>query len=399
MTRLVTSAVALAILVLAQLSYAEDEPAAAGKAQSEIEGYLRLAAAATARGNIEVAETFYQHLLSVDAPEATKRPALVRMADFYQDRHDLAKAIAVLEQIHETAPDDPGASALLLRLGRLYREAGSYKLALARFYSVLNSALKINEPTLKEYRDLTLQAQMEIAETYFVRADYAQANKFYNLLGKLELAREDKATAAFRSAYCSYLLDDKPGAEKAAKGFLKDYSETKYAPECHYLLARTLKALNRPEEATEEVLALLRTEKKLAETNEANWAYWQQKAGNQLANEFYLQGDLARAVVIYQALARLNNSPDWLWPVVYQMGLCFERMRLPERAKEAYAFVVNESKKPSEGQEGQTALEEIVKMAGWRNEQLTWQGTTESSLQALIGNPLAPEEFKTTSLP
>ena len=42
------------------------------------------------------------------------------------------------------------------------------------------------------------------------------------------------------------------------------------------------------------------------------------------------------ALTIYQTLARLNEDADWQWPVIYQMGLCFERLRLSSRAAEAY---------------------------------------------------------------
>ncbi len=365
--------------------------------QSEIDGYRRLAGDAIARGNLELAETFYQHLLSIDAPDAMKEPALLQMADLYEKQHAFAQTITVLEAVREIAPDDPKMPEFLLRLGGLYRDAGAYQSAISRYYSVINSALKISEPTMQRYRDWTQQAQFEIAETYFAAGDYAQANKFFTLLGKLELTPADKARALFRSAYCLYLLDDKAGAEKSARRFLQDYSETKFAPECRYLLARTLKSLNRPQEALDEVLALLRVEKGGAEKDPQTWAYWQEKAGNQIANDFYLQGDFERAITIYQALARLNNSPDWLWPVIYQMGLCFERLQLPARAQEAYAFIADESKKRKAG--STDALQQLVKMATWRSGQLDWKKETEGRLQTLLGAPDVPEEIKVSATP
>ncbi|HEX4666327.1 MAG TPA: tetratricopeptide repeat protein [Chthoniobacterales bacterium] len=371
--------------------------APANGVQSEIDGYRRLAGDAIARGNLELAETFYQRLLSIDAPDATKLAALYQMADLYEKNRAFAQTITVLEAIRDIPPDDTKMPELLLRLGGLYREVGAYQTAISRYYSVLNSALKISEPTMQRYKDWTQQAQFEIAETYFAYGDYVHANKFFTLLGKLELAPADKARALFRSAYCLYLLDNKAGAEESARRFLQDYSDTKYAPECRYLLARTLKSLNRPQEALDEVLALLLAEKSGAEKDPKAWIYWQEKAGNQIANDFYLQGDFARAITIYQALARLNNSPAWLWPVIYQMGLCFERLELPGRAQEAYSFITDESKKRKAG--STDALDQLVNMATWRSGQLDWKKETEGRLQMLLGGPDIPPAINVSATP
>jgi hypothetical protein len=88
----------------------------------------------------------------------------------------------------------------------------------------------------------------------------------------------------------------------------------------------------------------------------------------------------------------LNNSPDWLWPVIYQMGLCFERLQLPARAQEAYGFITTESKKQKSG--STDALQQLVKMAAWRGGQLDWRKETEGRIQALLGGPDIPEDVK-----
>jgi hypothetical protein len=147
----------------------------------------------------------------------------------------------------------------------------------------------------------------------------------------------------------------------------------------------------------DEVLNLLRTEKKSEKQDPVIWTYWQEKAGNQVANDFYLHGDFGRAINVYQALAKLNNSPDWLWPVIYQMGLCFERLELPERAEQAYGFIADESKKRKAP--ASDALTQIVKMAGWRSQHLGWNGQTEERLESLLGGPVAPTETKLSSTP
>lgn len=371
--------------------------ASAPAAQSEADGYLRLASEAVTRGDLEVAETFYQRLLSLEIPNAKKQAALLQMADVYEKQHAVAKAITVLEAICELATDDQQMPEFLIRLGDLYRDSGATQTAISRYYSVLNSTLKSSRPGLAQSKDWTQQAQFRIAETYFATGDYNQANKLFTQVGKLDLSKEDKARALFRSTYCLYLLDDKAGAEASARMFLRDFADSKFAPECHYLLARTLQSLNRSQEAMDEVLGLLRTEKATAEQDPKTWAYWQEKAGNQVANEFYLRGDFERAVNVCQALAKLDNSPDWLWPVIYQMGLCFERLQLPNRALEAYAFITDEANKHQGGLTD--ALDQVVKMATWRTDQLGWKTKTEARLQSLLGGPALPDDVKVSETP
>jgi hypothetical protein len=139
----------------------------------------------------------------------------------------------------------------------------------------------------------------------------------------------------------------------------------------------------------DEVINLLRTEKATAEQDPKTWAYWQEKAGNQIANDFYLRGDFERAITVFQTLAKLNSSPDWLWPVIYQMGLCFERLQLPARAQEAYAFITDEATKHKGGLTN--ALDQIVKMAAWRTNQVGWKTKTEERLESLLGPDLATD--------
>src|SRR5690606_38282313 len=99
----------------------------------------------------------------------------------------------------------------------------------------------------------------------------------------------------------------------------------------------------KPQEALETVMTLLKEEDARKEKNPDKWIYWQKKTGNEFANGFYEQGEFMSALTIYQKLATLSKDPDWQWPVIYQMGLCFERLRLARRAAEAYKFIIDES--------------------------------------------------------
>ena len=106
--------------------------------------------------------------------------------------------------------------------------------------------------------------------------------------------------------------------------------------ETSYYLASSLKKLGRGREAFEVVVDLLRSQLSNDPDDLAQSAYWKRRAGNELANEFYQQGEYLSALSIYQSLARISDDPEWRWPAVYQIGLCFEHLELPERALEAY---------------------------------------------------------------
>ncbi|MDE0820781.1 MAG: hypothetical protein OSA95_06650, partial [Opitutales bacterium] len=56
------------------------------------------------------------------------------------------------------------------------------------------------------------------------------------------------------------------------------------------------------------------------------WIRWQKKAGNQLANEHFEEGETLNAIEIYQKMIILDSTPKWQAPIVYQLGLCFERL-------------------------------------------------------------------------
>ncbi len=368
-------------------------------ARAEITGFLNLAKSALDRNNPALAETFYERMLNVEAPDLEKRDGLLQFAAYFEQKKSCPKAIAIYEQFSRMFPRDPQAYQILLKLGGLYRDSGAYQLAINRYYSVLNSVLKVQKENLATYKTATLKAQFEIADTYFLMGDYAQAAKYFKLIKVLDLNSEDKARVHFKSLYCQFLLGDFPNSIVSAQAFVREFPDDKKLAESRFILATSLKSTNKPKEALEQVLELLRNQKPKQDQDPETWAYWQKKTGNEFANQFYQQGDFISALTIYQSLARLNNDPEWQWPVVYQMALCFERMRLPPRAIEAYKFIVDESKKPERAGKLTPALTSLSEMARWHIDQLNWQQTTESQLQSLLGAPELPEPLHASTIP
>jgi hypothetical protein len=257
---------------------------------------------------------------------------------------------------------------------------------------VLNSALRVDEAEFRKYQDFSKEAQFEIAETFVTSGDYKQAARTYILLDRLDLSPDQKSYAEFQGVYCGFLSGDYAGTLTSAKRFLEGNAATQYAPQCHYILSVALKQTGQAQMAADETLALLRMEKKVEKSDQATWSYWQRKTGNQIANGFYQEGDFLRALNVYQAMAKLSDEPDWQWPVIYQVALCFERVRMPDRAGEAYHYILDEAKKlQATGKPLDEDLTELTHMADWRSQHLQWQEGAEAQLNDLLG-PRAPAD-------
>jgi tetratricopeptide (TPR) repeat protein len=367
------------------------ETSADAETLGEIAGYTKLATKAVDEDKWQLADHFLGLIVNLPGPITDKKKALTDIGALYEKKRSFSKAIAIYEKMISVYPGESDTPELIFKVALLYREAGAYQRSINRFYSVLNSALQANGKGIGTSRNLTQRAQTEIADTYFLEGDYAQAGKFYGLLGRLDLEPAEKARVLFKSAHCHFVLGHHDRAIVAAQTFLAEFPEDASAPEGRYILANAFRSQKRPKEAFAAVLTLLRAEQAKRTQAPEKWVFWQKKTGNEFANDFYQQGDFTSALTIYQTLAQLNDTPEWQWPVVYQMGLCFERLRLVDRAAEAYKFIIDESKKPERaGKSLPENCASLVKMATWRGEQLAWQHTTETQLSHLLGKPLAP---------
>jgi len=352
----------------------------------EIKAFCDKARAAIKKGDFEVAQGLLESLVAVDLPSSEKKVALQEVATVYEEKGDLTKPIAIYEKLCVVLDADADVPAWLLKLGQLYRDAGAYQMAISRYYGVIQLGMKMGSSDFTRYQGLTRQAQREVANTYFMKGDFEQAQKFYNMALRSDLPKEERAVAMFRSSHCTFMRNDMNGAVNALERFLKDFSRHASAAEARYMLATAYKNLGRPQDAYDTVIELLREAKGKAEADPKSWAFWQKKAGNEFANDYYQRGDFVNAVTIYQALAALETSPEWRWPVVYQMGLCFERLRLEPRAVECYKYIVAENTKPEfRWKKMPQSVGNLVKMAAWRVEQLAWEGVTSKQLRSTAG--------------
>jgi TolA-binding protein len=371
-----------------------DALSSAGKRADEIRGTLSFGGRLTERADYDGAEIAFRQVLNAkDASPAAIKLALLGLAHMHRKQGALIKAVAIYEKYLKDYPGDDLAPDALLELGRSLREMGAYTTAIARFYSVINSTLKLPAGGFTHYQQLAKTAQFEIAETHFQAGEYTEASKFFSRLRLLDLAPADRAHAHFMAAYSLYLEGSMDETVTMLTSYLEQWPDDDNVPEARYMLATSLRKLNRPQEAFAATLVLLRTEKARVSTNPKRWAYWQRRTGNQLANDFFENGDIINAQAIYRGLSAISDDPAWQLPVTYQLALCYERLGEVEQARDAYKKIVD-----GVGPNSPSSFLELKRLAVWRTGELDWRQNIGRQVTALMdtntGHLAAPEPPK-----
>lgn len=374
--------------------YRDTEAAAAHAKEitaNEINSFLRIGNAKTASGDYDSAEIAYRQVLAARATPTQDRDALLGLARLYRRKNQLTRAAAVYEKLLKEWPADTSLPIVYLELGRVHRALGAYKLAISRFYSVINSTMKLPEEGQDLYRQLARTAQFEVAETYFLDGQYEESARFFSRLKRLDLTPADQARAHFKSAYALKMAGDLEGTVASLRSFLEQFPGDENAPEARYLLSTSLRRLNRNQESLVAALELLKEEHSRTSGDPKRWEYWQRKTGNQLANEFYEQGDASSALTIYLSLAKLSDDPSWRLPIYYQVALCYERLRTQEKAREYLQIVVNQAKAPAPALKDTAEMGELARMASWRLQHLDWESGVDRQLDTFFQTSDSPK--------
>lgn len=307
---------------------------------------------------------------------------------------NLVKATSVYEKFVGLFEHDELIPFVDLQLGRLYRKMGAMDLSLNRFYDVINSSLNIRPANIPAYKDAVREAKKEIAENYFITGNYHKAIDYFSRLQLVELDSDERQEAVFKAAYSYYMVEDYLPARQQLEQLLQDFPESILAPESHYLLANIYTLQHQPQQAVDAVLTLLEHPGVKSPQDERIWLYWQKKAANELANEFYEQGDFVSALRIYQAMWDLDVTPAWRAPVMYQIGLTFAHLEAPQKAIEAFDVVVkgdfwDQNKEPKAFAEynGQALGEDVTtlqELARWHAQHIMWDIKSSSRIQRLL---------------
>lgn len=322
------------------------------------------------------AEKILVALLATTAPAAIHRTALLELALLAEEARQFAKAQQILAQFHKQFPDDPAGPEVLLRQGLAYRELGANVMALSKFYAVMSTALNLKLEGFERYQRVVLRAQTEIAETYFLQGKLEEAADFFTRLLQLEDPDLDKQHVRFKLILALSYLARHTDVAIQARTFIERHPQAGEMPEVRFLLADALKKLGRTREAMQEVMTLLGSQQGTAANQPENWIYWQQRTGNDIANQLYTEGDHLNALQIYQSLAGLSEAPAWQLPVLYQVGLVYERLLQPQLAAEAYGKITARAKDFGTNTPA-PSLVAVMDMARWRKDRLQWQTNAE----------------------
>jgi tetratricopeptide (TPR) repeat protein len=329
-------------------------------------------------------------ILKSNAPPALQRQALFELALVTQDNEQPARAQQIWSQYLHLYPEDPSVPDVLLRQGLLYRKMGVDAFAVAKFYAVMSSALKLKLENLAYYKKLVVQAQTEIADTYYLDAKYEEAADFFNRIlksGDGEANREQLEWKLIRSL--SYLTNHTDTIGKA-QSFLTRFPKSSDVPEVRFLLASALQKLGRNPDAMQQVLLLLQSQQENAGKDPEAWAYWQRRAGNEIANQLYKEGDFADALQIYISLAELDKSPDWQVPVCYQAGMAYEQLQQWQKATDTYSAILDRQKELTAANTT-PMLASLLEMARWRKDYIAWmQKAKWNDLALLLPQPASP---------
>lgn len=342
--------------------------------------------------NVGAITAFYQ-VLQAHVPPETEVAALVGLSSAYKAAGERTRAVAILERLIKDHPGAPETARALLDAGRLHRSLGADRLALSRFYAVLQATLRIPDPTWAElYRQLARTAQYEIAETHLRAGRYDEAERYFTRFSLLELAPADRARGAFKVIEARAAAGHNEAVIAGVNEFIDQYPKDEHVPAALHHAATALRELGRADDALGYTLRLLQGTQEQLAANPAAWAYWQRRTGNELANTFFQRGEFANARQIYDTLAALDPAPEWNLPASYQSALCRERLGMTPEALTIYRDIVART-----ATDAPQSLREIGQMAAWRITHLETIDRERSDIRQLISS--LPPESATASQP
>jgi tetratricopeptide (TPR) repeat protein len=324
------------------------------------------------------AESLLTGLMSDPSPEWIQQSALLELAALAEDAHELSRAQQIYAQFLGKWPNDLRRPEVLLQQGLLFRRMGLNDLALTKLYGVMTSALVLKNDQLDYYARLVLRAQTEIAETQYELGKYPDAAEFFSRLLKLNNPAINTAQVLFKLTRCHAASGQYTDVVSEAQEFLTRYPGASEQAEVRFHLAQALKELGRSHESLQQVLRLLQEQRTHTREHPEIWTYWQQRAGNLIANQLYGEGDYAKALEIYLNLAQLDASPQWRLPVQYQIGMTHERLWQLQKAADIYQDILTREKEL--GADAPPHLKSLFEMARWRLSFIQWQSQAETAL-------------------
>jgi tetratricopeptide (TPR) repeat protein len=204
-----------------------------------------------------------------------------------------------------------------------------------------------------------MMAQSAIADTCADLGRHAEAAELYGRM--LQTKSEELEVETVRIKQLRSLRESAADGilERQAMGFLDDFPDSDYIPEARYFLAHSLKQQKKRDAALEQFQLLLEAVELAPPDRLTRWMPWKLRVGNELANQFYLEGDYLSSVSLYRALARSNADGQTRQAFQYQVGLCEERLGQVEDAIKTYQQIVDAPITPSVGSNTNTTANAV----------------------------------------
>jgi len=275
-----------------------------------------------------------------DSPVEIKRECMKHLAQFALDGSYYSKAQQIYSQLVSRYPLHPDTPAVLYRQGILYRRVGATELALSKFHAVMSTVISLPEKDISAYKDLVLLAQTEIADTYLMAGQFDKASDFFRRVLKLADTHLNEAHIRLKLIKSLFELKDWHGVITEGNLCLEKVALASQVAEVRFLMTEAYKKLGMHREAIQQTIDLLNSEQARSGSDPSNWAYWQKRTGNKLANELYEQGDYVNALLIYESLYKLPGNDEWRSQALYQIGLIYERMYQPDQASGVYSQIL-----------------------------------------------------------
>lgn len=307
---------------------------------------------------------------------------MLELAGVAVDKGKYSKAQTIYSEIARKFPKDPMLPQVLLIQGRLYRDMGMPEMAVTKFFSVTSVSLNLNMDRLDYYRSIVLRAQTEIADTYYLQGKYTDSVGYFKKLLTLDNIDGERPQFMFKLLKSYVGLGNALDTIATGQLFVSAFTNSVELPEVRYMIAQACRKLNRKDDAMRQVFLLLESQEANISKYPADWAYWQQRTGNEIANQLYSEGDYYNALLVYQKLAMLNNNIDWQLPVLYQIGLVYEHLKQPGKANDTYQNILSHSEEVKTNAPS-PSLTALLDMARWRKDFLGWQTNVDSTTRKL----------------
>lgn len=333
--------------------------------------------------SFELAERAYVELIEQTGTQEELEQALLELSEVYYESGQYVKGIEVLNMAFQRFGHLGLDAEKIYRLGEFYQAAGLYEKAVDIFYEVINTVVISGSEELDEYLPVARMAQFQIARTNYENGDFRKAYEAFDRIDVLDLSRENREVVLYYEIVSALKAGETERGGELIDEFFTEFPESEYSRELSYLRAEVLMMQGRPDEATDHLVKILDSFDSEDIGGSEERVFWKQQAGNRLANRFYAEGDYAVALRIYQGMLGLGDSPNWRLPIVYQMGLCFEKLGFFDRARESYTYLLEDLEQLSE-KDWNRSLRHLEESVKWRSEVLQWRESAEATSAGLL---------------